>query len=159
VSLVGGSRVNLLDPNPISATTPARITLRHPHVLTPSEWVECDGITVALLPLVRGGTADVKPSNLLLEPTGAGRPHLWLGDLDVATRIGETGTLAGTVGISPPRCSPARRRCRATTCTPRGSPPRNSSPAAESDVRAGPSGGCCAISSPRATTTAGARRP
>ncbi len=32
---------------------------------------------------------DVKPANVLLEPTGAGRPHLWLGDLDLVAPTGE----------------------------------------------------------------------
>jgi serine/threonine-protein kinase len=45
---------------------------------------------------------DVKPANLLLEPTGTGRPHLWLADLGVATRIGESATVAGTSGYVAP---------------------------------------------------------
>ena len=120
-----------------------RLTLRHPHVLTPTEWLDHHGVTVALLPLVRGGTADrllaeqgalpasyvavlldqlldalsalhaagfvhrdVKPANLLLEPTGRCRPHLWLGDLDVATRTGESATVAGTPGYAAPEIEP-----------------------------------------------------
>jgi serine/threonine-protein kinase len=35
-----------------------RVSLLHPHVLTPTEWLDGDGVTIALLPLVRGGTAD-----------------------------------------------------------------------------------------------------
>lgn len=30
---------------------------------------------------------DVKPANLLLEPSGSDRPHLWLGDFGVAVRV------------------------------------------------------------------------
>jgi eukaryotic-like serine/threonine-protein kinase len=49
---------------------------------------------------------DVKPANLLLEPTGARRPHLWLADLGVATRIGESATVAGTSGYVAPEVAP-----------------------------------------------------
>jgi eukaryotic-like serine/threonine-protein kinase len=46
---------------------------------------------------------DVKPANLLLEPTGTGRPHLRLADLDVAVPIGETSPeVAGTDGYIAP---------------------------------------------------------
>jgi serine/threonine-protein kinase len=120
-------------------TLDRRLSVRHPHVLTPSEWIDDDGISLALLPLVRGGTAcrlladhgalpasyvavlldqlldaldalhrtdlvhrDVKPANLLLEPTGQHHPHLWLADLGVATRIGEAATIAGTTGYLAP---------------------------------------------------------
>jgi serine/threonine-protein kinase len=116
-----------------------RLTVRHPHVLAPTEWLDRDGVSVALLRLVRGGTADrllaehgalpasyvavlldqlldalgalhiagfvhraVKPANLLLEPTGTSRPHLWLADLGVAARIGESATVAGTQGYAAP---------------------------------------------------------
>lgn len=40
---------------------------------------------------------DVKPANLLLEPTGTGRPHLRLGDFGVAAAIGGRD-LTGAVG-------------------------------------------------------------
>jgi serine/threonine-protein kinase len=120
-----------------------RVSLRHPHVLTPTEWLDHDGVTIALLPLVRGGTADrllaehgalpasyvavlldqllealgavhaagfvhrvVKPANLLLNATGTGRPHLWLGDLGVAAPVGESATVAGTDGYLAPEVGP-----------------------------------------------------
>jgi serine/threonine-protein kinase len=49
---------------------------------------------------------DVTPANLLLEPTGAGRPHLWLSDLDLVAPAGSpapvgTGPL-GTPGYVAP---------------------------------------------------------
>ena len=34
---------------------------------------------------------DVTPANLLLDATGAGRPHLWLADFGLAVRSGEPG--------------------------------------------------------------------
>jgi eukaryotic-like serine/threonine-protein kinase len=40
---------------------------------------------------------DVKPANLLLEPTGTGRPHLRLGDFGVAAAIGGRD-LTGAIG-------------------------------------------------------------
>jgi eukaryotic-like serine/threonine-protein kinase len=120
-----------------------RLLLRHPHVLTPHAWLDSDGVSIALLPLVRGGTVDrllaeygalpasyvavlldqlldalgalhaaglvhrdVKPANLLLEPTGTGRPHLWLGDLGVTTRSGDATTVAGTSGYVAPEVAP-----------------------------------------------------
>ena len=49
---------------------------------------------------------DVKPANLLLEPTGVGRPHLWLGDLELVTPAGEPeaggGKPLGTPGYLAP---------------------------------------------------------
>lgn len=50
---------------------------------------------------------DVKPANLLLEPTGPGRPHLWLGDLDVAAPLNAASvTFAGTDGYLAPEAAP-----------------------------------------------------
>lgn len=50
---------------------------------------------------------DVKPANLLLEPTGAGRPRLRLSDFGVAVQLGEprltnTGLIIGTPGYVAP---------------------------------------------------------
>ncbi|MBO0847342.1 MAG: serine/threonine protein kinase, partial [Nocardioides sp.] len=50
---------------------------------------------------------DVKPANILLEPTRTGRPHLRLGDLDVAARLGEVPpVLVGTDGYVAPEAAP-----------------------------------------------------
>jgi eukaryotic-like serine/threonine-protein kinase len=124
-------------------TWDGRVRVRHPHVLTPTAWLDHHGGTLALLPLVRGGTADrlladhgalptsyvailldqmldalgalhhagfvhrdVKPANLLLEPTGRDRPHVWLADLGVATPIGAVTTIAGTTGYLAPEVLP-----------------------------------------------------
>jgi eukaryotic-like serine/threonine-protein kinase len=49
---------------------------------------------------------DVKPANLLLEPTASERPHLWLSDLDLAARAGvpdpDETEPAGTPGYVAP---------------------------------------------------------
>ncbi|MCY7395805.1 MAG: serine/threonine protein kinase [Nocardioides sp.] len=51
---------------------------------------------------------DVKPANLLLEPTGTGRPHLWLCDFGVAAplapdvRLTRVSSGVGTDGYIPP---------------------------------------------------------
>lgn len=50
---------------------------------------------------------DVKPANLLLRPTGRGRPHLLLGDFGAATRAGsprltEAAVVLGTPGFVAP---------------------------------------------------------
>ena len=46
---------------------------------------------------------DVKPANLLLEPTGTGRPRLYVADLGVAARLGRRpATSAGTDGYVAP---------------------------------------------------------
>lgn len=50
---------------------------------------------------------DVKPANLLLEPTGTARPHLWLGDLDVAAPLdAPCPTFAGTDRYLAPEAMP-----------------------------------------------------
>jgi serine/threonine protein kinase len=45
---------------------------------------------------------DVKPGNLLLEPSATGRRHLWLADLGSARRVGEHGPPDGTAGYVAP---------------------------------------------------------
>jgi serine/threonine-protein kinase len=45
---------------------------------------------------------DVTPANLLLEPTGTGRPHLWLADLGCARPVGRPGPVEGTPGYVAP---------------------------------------------------------
>lgn len=45
---------------------------------------------------------DVKPANLLLEPTGAGRPHLRLGDFGVAVSLSEPRLTAGPTVLGTP---------------------------------------------------------
>ena len=77
---------------------------------------------------------DVKPGNLLLEPTGTGRPWVRLGDFGVAVTQGDTATHAGPEGSSvpartwPPSRSPARRPTRVRTSTPPGWSPSSCSP-------------------------------
>lgn len=68
-----------------------------------------DQLLGALEALHAAGVAhrDVKPANLLLEPTGTGRPHLWLGDLGVASRLTVPArTFAGTDGYLAPDVEP-----------------------------------------------------
>ncbi len=48
---------------------------------------------------------DVKPANLLLEPTGTGRPHLRLSDFGVAAPVGHRRAgPVGTLGYAAPEC-------------------------------------------------------
>jgi eukaryotic-like serine/threonine-protein kinase len=50
---------------------------------------------------------DVKPANLLLEPTRSARPHLYLGDLETAARAAmPPETSAGTPGYVAPEARP-----------------------------------------------------
>jgi serine/threonine-protein kinase len=50
---------------------------------------------------------DVKPAHLLLEPTGNGRPHLWLSDLDLAAALdAPSSTFVGTDGYLAPEVAP-----------------------------------------------------
>ena len=69
---------------------------------------------------------DVKPANLLLEPTGTGRPWLRLGDFGVATlapgRASDprAGGWSAPTATSPPSRWPAPRPTRVRTSTPPG---------------------------------------
>ncbi len=54
---------------------------------------------------------DVKPANLLLEPTGPHRPHLRLSDFGLAARVDEPRLTSSSVVIGTPGyCSPERLR-------------------------------------------------
>jgi eukaryotic-like serine/threonine-protein kinase len=77
------------------------------HGALPEDYVAVllDQLLQALDAVHRAGLVhrDVKPANLLLEPTGTGRPHLRLGDFGVATAIGgRDPTGAGTDGYVAP---------------------------------------------------------
>ncbi|QMW65607.1 protein kinase [Mumia sp. ZJ1417] len=67
----------------------------------PPEWVACllDQLLDALSAVHAAGVVhrDVKPANLLLEPTGAGRPYLRLGDFGVAAPVHEPRMTAPAV--------------------------------------------------------------
>lgn len=77
----------------------------------PEQWVATlvDQTLAALEAVHRAGVVhrDVKPANLLLEPTGAGRPHVRLSDFGVAAVVGEprlttADTALGTPGYAAP---------------------------------------------------------
>ena len=65
------------------------------HGALPEDFVAVllDQLLQALVALHAAGFVhrDVKPANLLLEPTRTRRPHLWLGDLDLAARCRTPG--------------------------------------------------------------------
>lgn len=77
----------------------------------PGQWAACllDQLLVALDAVHSAGIVhrDVKPGNLLLEPTGLGRPHLRLSDFGIAIaaeepRLTEAYQLLGTPGYRAP---------------------------------------------------------
>ena len=76
--------------------------------------VVLDQVLEALVAVHAAGLVhrDVKPGNLLLEPTGTGRPWVRLGDFGIAVASGEP----------PAHPSLRRRRHRRATCLPSRSP-------------------------------------
>jgi serine/threonine-protein kinase len=81
------------------------------HGILPATYVAVllDQLLGALVALHATGWVhrDVKPANLLLEPTGAHRPHLHLADLGCAAPQGRPPpTSAGTVGYLAPELEP-----------------------------------------------------
>lgn len=72
----------------------------------PAQWAATllDQVLMALEAVHGAGLVhrDVKPANLLLEPTGAGRPHLRLGDFGVAVALNEPRLTAGPTVLGTP---------------------------------------------------------
>ena len=72
----------------------------------PAPWVATlfDQLMLALDAVHSAGLVhrDVKPANLLLEPTGVGRPHLRLGDFGVAVALSEPRLTAGPTVLGTP---------------------------------------------------------
>ena len=72
----------------------------------PAQWAATllDQLLLALEAVHDAGLVhrDVKPANLLLEPTGAGRPHLRLGDFGVAVALNEPRLTAGPTVFGTP---------------------------------------------------------
>jgi serine/threonine-protein kinase len=81
-----------------------RLLAEHGALPTGYVAVLLDQLLAALSVVHDAGTVhrDVKPANLLLEPTGSGRPHLRLAVFGVATPIGAPAPPAGTDGYLPP---------------------------------------------------------
>jgi serine/threonine-protein kinase len=89
------------------------------HGALPEDYVTVllDQLLQALDAVHRAGLVhrDVKPANLLLEPTGSGRPHLRLGDFGVAAGTGgaQIAAPAGTDGyLAPEQAAGAAPRAR-----------------------------------------------
>jgi serine/threonine-protein kinase len=102
-------RIGSLDLMPlVRGGTAERLLADHGALPTAYVAVLLDQLLDGLAALHAAGLVhrDVKPANLLLEPTGPGRPHLWLADLGVAAPIGAAGTVAGTTGYLGPEVVP-----------------------------------------------------
>ncbi len=106
---VSGAGAGLLLMRLVRGGTADRLLGDHGALPTAYVAVLLDQLLGALAALHAAGFVhrDVKPSNLLLEPTGTARPHLWLGDLGVAARLdGPAATFAGTDGYVAPEAEP-----------------------------------------------------
>jgi eukaryotic-like serine/threonine-protein kinase len=79
------------------------------HGALPADYVAVllDQLLLALAAVHAAGLVhrDVKPANLLLEPTGTGRPHLRLADFGVAVPVGAGVPPAGTDGYLAPEAA------------------------------------------------------
>lgn len=83
----------------------------------PEQWVVTvlDQTLAALEAVHAAGVVhrDVKPANLLLEPTGSARPHVRLSDFGIATTIGQPRLTTGAVALGTPGYAAPEQRAGA----------------------------------------------